>query len=84
MWDSQHPGIVDYVNVVVDYAVQPSQRHVTLGDIICFQSPLVTSTGLPLAFLLFNPLSANHGYSHFQIFLPKKLGIKIDFYLLDY
>ncbi|CAH1786082.1 unnamed protein product [Owenia fusiformis] len=42
VWDHNNPRIADYININVGHAISPSQLHVTLGDIICFSSPIVT------------------------------------------
>ena len=45
IWDSGNPAIADYVNIVVGYAIQPAEYRVTLGNIICYHTKLVTSSG---------------------------------------
>ena len=35
----------DYINIVVGYEIYPSDESVTLGDIICYNTPLETTTG---------------------------------------
>ena len=46
VWDtvSSRP-LVDYVNIAVGYAIQPAELNVLLGDVVCFNSPLVTDHG---------------------------------------
>ncbi|XP_070565297.1 nuclear pore membrane glycoprotein 210-like isoform X2 [Ptychodera flava] len=45
VWDKNNPRIADYVNVPVDQVIAPTFSDITLGDIICFDSPLMKSDG---------------------------------------
>ena len=45
VWDQNNPGMADYVNIPVGNAIIPSHRRVTLGDIVCFSSPVITAAG---------------------------------------
>nr|XP_006822310.1 PREDICTED: nuclear pore membrane glycoprotein 210-like [Saccoglossus kowalevskii] len=46
VWDKNSPHIADYVNVPVDSVITPKDSsHITVGDIVCFNSPLVKLDG---------------------------------------
>ncbi|XP_022250684.1 nuclear pore membrane glycoprotein 210-like isoform X2 [Limulus polyphemus] len=45
VWDSKNPQLVDYVNIVVGHAVEPISSSITVGDVICFNSVLVSREG---------------------------------------
>ena len=45
VWDVRNPRIADYISVNIGYAVQPAQSSVTVGDVICFSSPIISSDG---------------------------------------
>ncbi|XP_015740000.1 nuclear pore membrane glycoprotein 210-like isoform X2 [Coturnix japonica] len=46
--DRKHPGVVDYIPVPVDCAIQPElPRALAVGDVVCFSSPLVNQEGDP-------------------------------------
>ena len=38
--------MADYTNIDVGYAIKPAQANVTLGDVVCFTSPVVTASGM--------------------------------------
>ena len=38
--------MADYINVDVGYAIKPAQANITLGDVVCFTSPVVTASGM--------------------------------------
>ncbi|XP_071795697.1 nuclear pore membrane glycoprotein 210-like isoform X2 [Asterias amurensis] len=44
VWDKNSPWIEDYVNIPVGSVVEPSKGF-TVGDVICFRSPLLTGEG---------------------------------------
>ena len=37
--------MADYINIDVGYAIKPAQTNITLGDVVCFSSPVVTASG---------------------------------------
>ena len=39
------PQLSDYISITVDTAITPSDLQITIGDIICFSSPVVADTG---------------------------------------
>ncbi|XP_074660511.1 nuclear pore membrane glycoprotein 210-like [Tubulanus polymorphus] len=45
VWDEANPRISDFINIVVGVAIQPSKMTVTVGDIICFSSPIRSDEG---------------------------------------
>ena len=45
VWDERHPRMADYISINTGYAIQPSQTQLTLGDIICFSTPIVSQSG---------------------------------------
>ena len=46
IWDDNNPRMADYINVDVGYAIKPAQANITLGDVVCFTSPVVTASGM--------------------------------------
>ncbi|XP_029437848.1 nuclear pore membrane glycoprotein 210-like isoform X2 [Rhinatrema bivittatum] len=48
IWDQKHPGMADYIPVVVEHAITPNlSEPVTMGDVICFNTHLVNQEGEP-------------------------------------
>ncbi|KAL6068729.1 hypothetical protein STEG23_029892, partial [Scotinomys teguina] len=47
LWDQRHPGMADYVPVVVDHAIEPDTGLTFVGDVICFSTHLVNQHGEP-------------------------------------
>ncbi len=45
VWEKSSPQLSDYVSITVGSVIQPTQATVTLGDLVCFSSPLLTQTG---------------------------------------
>ncbi|XP_064601442.1 nuclear pore membrane glycoprotein 210-like [Liolophura sinensis] len=45
VWSQQDPRMVDYINVPVNYAISPPEASLTLGDVTCFTSPLLSEWG---------------------------------------
>ncbi len=45
IWDDNNPRMADYINIDVGYAIKPAQANVTLGDVVCLTSPVVTASG---------------------------------------
>ncbi|XP_040508537.1 nuclear pore membrane glycoprotein 210-like isoform X7 [Gallus gallus] len=46
--DRKRPGVVDYIPVPVECAIQPElPRALAVGDVVCFSSPLVSQEGDP-------------------------------------
>lgn len=45
VWDANNPHLVDYINMIIGTAIDPAETSLTLGDIICYSSPLVTQEG---------------------------------------
>uniref|UniRef100_A0A8C4TG96 Nucleoporin 210 n=1 Tax=Erpetoichthys calabaricus TaxID=27687 RepID=A0A8C4TG96_ERPCA len=47
VWDTEHPGIADYVALPVQHAIMPDEaENLVVGDVICFSSSLVNQEGL--------------------------------------
>ena len=49
VWDRERPSLADYVLIDVGYAIAPAASSLTLGDVVCLSSPLVTENGELLA-----------------------------------
>ncbi|XP_061462855.1 nuclear pore membrane glycoprotein 210-like isoform X2 [Rhineura floridana] len=48
VWDEKHPGMADYIPVPVEHAIEPDLREpLTMGDVVCFSTPLVNREGEP-------------------------------------
>ncbi|XP_021353376.1 nuclear pore membrane glycoprotein 210-like isoform X2 [Mizuhopecten yessoensis] len=45
VWDKQNPWLADYINIHGDYAIMPIKVVMSLGEIVCFQSSLVSEKG---------------------------------------
>ncbi|XP_060082895.1 nuclear pore membrane glycoprotein 210-like [Ylistrum balloti] len=45
VWDKQNPWLADYINIHGDYAIMPVKVVMSLGEIVCFQSSLVSEKG---------------------------------------
>lgn len=45
MWDVESPIAPDYIKIVTGTAIDPANVQLTVGDVICFGSPLVTQEG---------------------------------------
>ena len=43
---------MDFINIPVDYAIEPSQPRLVLGGIACLQTPIVAKRGNELTCLL--------------------------------
>ncbi|KAL8184558.1 UNVERIFIED_CONTAM: hypothetical protein K2H54_020372 [Gekko kuhli] len=48
VWDEKHPGMADYIPVPVEHAIEPDlSEPLALGDVVCFNTPLVNQEGEP-------------------------------------
>ncbi|KAG1690966.1 Nuclear pore membrane glycoprotein 210 [Nymphon striatum] len=47
VWDSSNPRISDYIMIDVDSAVFPAVSQLTLGDVVCFSSRILSDNGHP-------------------------------------
>ncbi|XP_067124588.1 nuclear pore membrane glycoprotein 210-like isoform X2 [Centruroides vittatus] len=45
VWDAINPHLVDYINMIIGTAIDPIETSLTIGDIVCYSSPLVTQEG---------------------------------------
>ncbi|XP_062607902.1 nuclear pore membrane glycoprotein 210-like [Saccostrea cucullata] len=45
VWDQRNPWLADYINIPVDYVITPSKVTMTLGTVVCFKAPLVSTRG---------------------------------------
>ncbi|KAG8201918.1 hypothetical protein JTE90_027395 [Oedothorax gibbosus] len=45
VWDVESPISPDYIKIVTGTAIDPINVHLTVGDVVCFGSPLVTQEG---------------------------------------
>ncbi|KAL5006223.1 hypothetical protein ScPMuIL_015029 [Solemya velum] len=45
VWDRSNPWLADYINIPVDYAIEPAQVTVTLGEIVCFETSVLSEKG---------------------------------------
>uniref|UniRef100_A0ABK0L563 Nucleoporin 210-like n=1 Tax=Rattus norvegicus TaxID=10116 RepID=A0ABK0L563_RAT len=47
LWDQRHPGMADYIPVAVEHAIEPDTKLISVGDVICFSTQLVSQHGEP-------------------------------------
>ncbi|XP_049637557.1 nuclear pore membrane glycoprotein 210-like [Suncus etruscus] len=47
LWDQRHPGIADYIPVIVEHAIEPDVKLTFVGDVICFSTHLLNQNGEP-------------------------------------
>nr|KAF6316354.1 nucleoporin 210 like [Pipistrellus kuhlii] len=47
LWDRRHPGMADYIPVVVEHAIEPDTKLTFVGDVICFSTHLLNQNGEP-------------------------------------
>ncbi|KAM3914823.1 nuclear pore membrane glycoprotein 210 [Leptodactylus fuscus] len=48
VWDTENPGISDYVPIPVQHSIYPAVKEdVVLGDVLCFTSPITSQEGMP-------------------------------------
>ncbi|KAL3841492.1 hypothetical protein ACJMK2_019630 [Sinanodonta woodiana] len=45
VWDQHNPWLMDFINIPVDNVIEPANLRLMLGDIICFQSPIISEEG---------------------------------------
>ncbi|KAK3608986.1 hypothetical protein CHS0354_020538 [Potamilus streckersoni] len=45
VWDQHNPWLMDFINIPVDNVIEPANLKLMLGDIVCFQSPIVSEEG---------------------------------------
>ena len=45
VWDRNKPWLMDFINIPVDYAIEPSRPRLVLGGIVCLQTPISANRG---------------------------------------
>jgi len=46
VWESGKPWLVDYINIPVGNAIEPSLESLTVGSVVCYTVPLTSQSGM--------------------------------------